>query len=272
MMSDQQLISGIAILISGLATLKRPLSGYHWKIIGHLAWFSAVTHLSALTCLRTYFYNHQTQRNARLFFMAVLIILLLAVIGPAARFEGQRDLIDLTTWDARCYYQWPRGWPPELADALPDVFAISSFALLTLGAIFQGLKVYATFELFAKLREQIPSTVALDPSPRSWLHHIASATVAQRISNLRSFRTTLLVYMAIDQPVIAIRVTGNIYFWLFTSVFFEVSPPHLLDETSISDTSASSTLLWPWLPGVRCNCIGIDPLAKKMKMSGDSDR
>ncbi|KAF6826262.1 hypothetical protein CMUS01_09504 [Colletotrichum musicola] len=57
-MSDIQIITGLAILISAFHGLERSLSGYHWQIIIYTAWFSAVTHLAALTHLRNFYANH----------------------------------------------------------------------------------------------------------------------------------------------------------------------------------------------------------------------
>ena len=52
-LSDQQLITGLAILITGY--YKRcEMSGYHFRIAINLAWFSSTTHLSTLAVLNQY--------------------------------------------------------------------------------------------------------------------------------------------------------------------------------------------------------------------------
>ncbi|KAK4442725.1 hypothetical protein QBC34DRAFT_224119 [Podospora aff. communis PSN243] len=76
-MSDLQIISGMAVLVSGYATLPQAMSVYHWKIILRLGWFSTITHLAALTCLRTYLFRNPSKRIVRLFFMAFLALILL---------------------------------------------------------------------------------------------------------------------------------------------------------------------------------------------------
>lgn len=53
-MSDFQLITGLAILISGFTQLQTGISAYHWQRLVQLAWFSSVTHLCCLTALRDY--------------------------------------------------------------------------------------------------------------------------------------------------------------------------------------------------------------------------
>jgi len=98
MMSDLQIISGIAILVSGYATLTSPLSVYHWGVIVRLAWFSTITHLAALTCLRTYLFQNQSKRPVRLFLMGSLALLLLTAVA----FSGRIDLDP--TQHAICYF------------------------------------------------------------------------------------------------------------------------------------------------------------------------
>lgn len=60
-MSDQQLVTGLAIVISGYARLQCGISFYHWKLITMLAWFSSVVHLATLLFLQDYL-----QRNRQI--------------------------------------------------------------------------------------------------------------------------------------------------------------------------------------------------------------
>ncbi|KAF2716046.1 hypothetical protein K431DRAFT_209740, partial [Polychaeton citri CBS 116435] len=52
--SDQQLITGIGILIAGYISLfnSSALDQYHWQIVIYLAWMSSNVHLATLTVLR----------------------------------------------------------------------------------------------------------------------------------------------------------------------------------------------------------------------------
>ena len=75
--SDQQVLTGLAILISGYVQLGcRGLAVYHWQIVVDLAFFSSVTHLTTLTCLRTYFQTRNFLRRIRLIFMGILATML----------------------------------------------------------------------------------------------------------------------------------------------------------------------------------------------------
>lgn len=79
MFSDQQVVTGIALLASGYAQLSSGISNYHWQMLVYLAWFSSLTHLSTLTVLRQYF---QDNRKARLW-RAVLMLITVLMLGAA---------------------------------------------------------------------------------------------------------------------------------------------------------------------------------------------
>ncbi|KAH7174054.1 uncharacterized protein B0J16DRAFT_376592 [Fusarium flagelliforme] len=75
-LSDQQLVAGLAILISGISNQKQ-LSGYEFSVVLCLAWFSSTTHLATLDALRPYLRSHGVIRDIRVFAMVVLLVLLL---------------------------------------------------------------------------------------------------------------------------------------------------------------------------------------------------
>ena len=77
-LSDQQLVTGFAVLIAGFVS-PCSMSMYHFKIIAALGWFSSTTHLSTLAVLRIYFIEHPRLRNWRVAAMlSVLVFLILA--------------------------------------------------------------------------------------------------------------------------------------------------------------------------------------------------
>ncbi|KAG7004937.1 hypothetical protein G7Y79_00022g051580 [Physcia stellaris] len=53
--SDTQVVTGMAILLTGYIQLPSGISSYHWQVIVDLAWFSTLSHLATLTALRGYF-------------------------------------------------------------------------------------------------------------------------------------------------------------------------------------------------------------------------
>lgn len=75
-LSDQQLATGLAILIAAVAN-QCTLSVWGFQLAFSLAWFSSTTHLATLDCLREYFINHGAVRNWRVFGMLALLVLLI---------------------------------------------------------------------------------------------------------------------------------------------------------------------------------------------------
>ncbi len=82
MFSDQQVVTGIALLSSGYAQLKSGLGTYHWQILVYLAWFSSLTHLATLTVLRKYFRDNLAARLWRSIFMLVTVTMLGVALLP----------------------------------------------------------------------------------------------------------------------------------------------------------------------------------------------
>lgn len=109
-MSDLQLATVIAILISGYSQLHCGLSCYHWNIVGQLAWFSSLTHLSCLTLLRNHLYNHPAERQWRLLFMFILIVMLITSMAPTGNYDwDHNEIVNRPSQPdyAICYYSKP---------------------------------------------------------------------------------------------------------------------------------------------------------------------
>ncbi|CZS95552.1 uncharacterized protein RAG0_05146 [Rhynchosporium agropyri] len=73
-LSDQQLVTGLAVLITGYAQ-RCSISGHHFEIVASLAWFSSTTHLSTLAALQKYLICHPMIKHMR-------VIGVMAVLGP----------------------------------------------------------------------------------------------------------------------------------------------------------------------------------------------
>ena len=80
-LSDQQLVTGLAVLIVGyLKTCS--MSIYYFNIVGSLAWFSSATHLATLGVLRKYLVAHSAVRDLRVFAMGLVLIMLIVAQLP----------------------------------------------------------------------------------------------------------------------------------------------------------------------------------------------
>jgi hypothetical protein len=111
--SDQQLVTGLAILVAGYyEMMNNNLSLYHWQIVVYLAWLSSAVHIASLTLLRDVFSKNPTLRNLRVAAMLVLLVLL-AVAMWLIRFRAHPFEKGIP---ARCLWR----------TALPDGSSLSS--------------------------------------------------------------------------------------------------------------------------------------------------
>jgi hypothetical protein len=74
-LSDQQLVTGLAILIASLSNRCR-VSLYEFRVVVSLAWFSSTTHQATLRVLQRYLFANKVVRNWRIFAMVCLVIML----------------------------------------------------------------------------------------------------------------------------------------------------------------------------------------------------
>ena len=87
MFSDQQLVTGIAILIAGYTQLPSGLSSGDWQNIVDLVWFSSITHLTTLTILQQYFWENLVSRWLRLALILALAVLQAVAIIPTGDYR-----------------------------------------------------------------------------------------------------------------------------------------------------------------------------------------
>ncbi|KAF2662386.1 hypothetical protein K491DRAFT_709756 [Lophiostoma macrostomum CBS 122681] len=106
-LSDAQLVTGLAILISGYSQLDCGISAYHWQIMVYLAWFSSFSFLSAMTFLEGYFMTNNPLRILRVFFMVVLASFLIVALLPT----GSDNWLNMSgngfypSLPAQCYFK-----------------------------------------------------------------------------------------------------------------------------------------------------------------------
>lgn len=81
MFSDQQIVTGIAILVAGYSE-HCTISVYHYQIVVYLAWLSSGTHLVTVTVLRKYLREEATMRTWRVAGMLVIFVLLVVALFP----------------------------------------------------------------------------------------------------------------------------------------------------------------------------------------------
>ncbi|KAI9369221.1 hypothetical protein BJX61DRAFT_545802 [Aspergillus egyptiacus] len=125
-MSDQQLVTGIAILIGGYSQLHCALSLYHWQIITTLTWFSTTTHLASLPFLQQYLRKHRY-----IFYLRVLLMCGLAImLGIGLLPTGNIYL----TAPAKCFFD-----APHLGANHETVFYITVSEIILFGTLLTRL-------------------------------------------------------------------------------------------------------------------------------------
>lgn len=87
-LSDQQIITGLSIIVGGLTQLGWGLESYHFHTIASLAWFSTITHLLTLTILRDEVRSKRPIRYFRLFGMGLLAVMLICISTPLGYFAS----------------------------------------------------------------------------------------------------------------------------------------------------------------------------------------
>ena len=121
LISDMQLITSLAILISGYVQLFGGISLYHWSTIVDLAWFSALTHLATLTSLRHFFRSRPIMATCRVLVMGLILVLLSVAFVPTG-FESQRFLDIQNPY----HEQDPRYYPHEYFVSVPTLCLYST--------------------------------------------------------------------------------------------------------------------------------------------------
>ncbi|KFY18027.1 hypothetical protein V492_00192 [Pseudogymnoascus sp. VKM F-4246] len=121
MMSDQQMVTGTALLLSATTQLKCGISAYHWQTMIYFVWFSSFTHLATLTVLRGYLYENPSMRLWRLFFMTILILLLIAALTPTGNVNW-----DVGSVPASCFFRY------SLTSNISDNLTSMIFSVLVL--------------------------------------------------------------------------------------------------------------------------------------------
>ena len=105
MLSDQQVVTGIALLVSGYVQLPCDLDVYHWQILVYLVWFSSMTHLTTLTVLRQHFRDHPAIRSWRAVLMLITVLMLGVALLPTGHALWYPSSYYFAAIPVKCVYQ-----------------------------------------------------------------------------------------------------------------------------------------------------------------------
>lgn len=159
-LSDQQIVTGLAILIAGYhEMINGNLSIYHWNAIVYLAWMSSSVHIASLTLLRDIFNEQPILRNVRVAGMLILLVLLAIGMWPLRYFDGEQSLAipARCLWDQKYAPIWQQSGSFGIMDIAVDPnWAISLVMLM-------GAYIWKLSQLFATSRSCVRTWLAAKP-------------------------------------------------------------------------------------------------------------
>ncbi|KAM7210135.1 hypothetical protein V8F06_014479 [Rhypophila decipiens] len=205
-LSDAQIVTGLAILISGYCAALRGMSGYHWRMLVRVAWFSTITHLAALSFLRTHLHRNKLKRAIRLILMGCLAIMLIFATLVTADSAFQNNL------PAICFLNIPKSHT-----ALKNLDVVASVLMLMYNIVLREFKLHRAFS------EGIPRKIRrllirlTEPVTRTILRNVTKPTSNKRMRGLK--RAT---YAMLFQPLIASLVVTRTYYFVYTSMTAEI--------------------------------------------------
>jgi hypothetical protein len=133
-LSDQQIVTGIAIMAAGLRGLARgSISTYHYQIVLYLAWLSSSVHLSAISLLTPYLSKYHGLRTWRLIGMLALLVMLLIGLVPTLSdnwgtisdsYDPYNDGVQPTGWGVPAVCFWGRTYGAGVNNDAPLGYAI----------------------------------------------------------------------------------------------------------------------------------------------------
>lgn len=213
-------MTGLGILCSCYALLRCGFDASHWQIAVYLAWFSAVTHLSGLTVLRTYLNAYPWVKHTRVFLMFALLMLLIVGLIPTG------FLFARTTHRASyaiCYFNLSFGYwhfsevdiddseVSRVEETASWQAMILSAILLLLGFITRSIRLFRPLSTAFRLRIRQP----LSSWARRNLRCLEpSGTPPSRLGRLKS--------KIVTKPALAVFLMARLSCDLFSSMLFEV--------------------------------------------------
>lgn len=137
-LSDQQLVTGLAILVSGVSNQKT-LTFWEFRVAMSLAWFSTTSHLATLGTLRTYHKSTPGIRHIRVVGMVLVLVLLLYMF-----------LLHLVPYHSNGYHEtiFVQCVHPEI---LPLVFSKGSFLFVLVNTIQLLIVVFGYYVRISEL-------------------------------------------------------------------------------------------------------------------------
>ena len=206
--SDQQLVTGIAVLASGYSQLRCGFSSYNWQIVVYLAWSSSLTHLTTLTALRQYFRDNPALRIWRTVLMVVIVVMLGIALLPTGNggWVSESWRLNPLGIPALCYF---KQLAPGGGFARSIQFGPSPLATMLVSVL--GL-VLGFMTRLVKLSSQATATMRLwiRTKPGRCLKKVSGS--AHRRSTLGRIRVIWgFVHVVLESIYVILRVIFDLY-------------------------------------------------------------
>jgi hypothetical protein len=260
--SDQQLVTGLAILVAGYyEMMNNNLSVYHWQIVVNLAWLSSAVHIASLTVLRDVLNKNPTLRNLRVAGMLALLALLAVAMWPI-RFAAYLTA-DEKGMPVRCL--WKPGLGPESLDSPVDPNWVLTITMLLSAYVWKLSQLFASSRGFVRrwlvakpeaAIERLMRRAALSHRPwrQRWLtalyiHFVTYAEVAESFAASIVYLCLALPYgitliistrLSMDDEVIAGE--RRLTFGQLVPLFLLILPILQVLELSLGMCAASVTI------------------------------
>lgn len=157
--SDQQLITGLAIMVAGYSeALNHDLSSYHWQIVVHLTWISSSVHLMTLSVLRNWLNENLILRNLRLFTMFGVLGLLAFAMSPTLNIH----FLGISAIPVRCF------WDDAEHSGSMNYDTIVSYIMLFTGYIWKVAQILDGRHNFLKKHILLRPITALEQAAKRY--------------------------------------------------------------------------------------------------------
>ncbi|KAL8773219.1 MAG: hypothetical protein Q9209_001895 [Squamulea sp. 1 TL-2023] len=215
-LSDQQLLVGISILITGF--IKHcSISVNHFTIVTDLAWFSSSTNMTALSVLQVYLLEHPPLRNWRVCLMLVIFVFLIVALV----LQGHREWTNSWNSPAQCLFDGflvNLGGEPAMWMTLQISALICNYSFSILGLFDSGKFDYLFFEKpvrrmersIAKLQKKKETSI----SKEGWQSYTSSVLLLPAWVLVSIARKAYISLAAIVNSI-AINLCLDIFFFVF---------------------------------------------------------
>ena len=213
--SDQQCITGTAILLSGYSQMfnsqnAKPMTIYDWRISVDLAWFSSITHLTTLTCLRHYFRQRRALSVFRIACMVVNAVIL------AVSIESTGWQIPNLGIPARCLYGPSSMWQHGGMQSIPVYNSLYTAITTTFLAFSYLTRTIQLCPYQSKIRRY---SIMFVTFPIAFSDRLRRST-RERV--LQSSKTLLFVHWLVYRLLVTVYCVLKAVFDLYSSMLWEV--------------------------------------------------